>query len=87
MALTHKINMYETDHEDSTKTMATFVVQNDGVGDSFVVTKRIVTASKTKEVILTEALAEAQAEIDAWVASLAVVGKVWNPSTNSIDAP
>jgi len=87
MALTHKINMYETDHEDANKTMVTFVVQNDGVGDSFVITKRIVTASKTKEAILTEALAEAQAEIDAWVASLAVVGQVWNPTTNSIDAP
>ena len=87
MALTHKINIYEVDPEDATKTMATFVVQNDGVGDSFVVTKRIVTASKTKEVILTEALAAAQAEIDAWVASLAVVGQIWNPTTNSIDAP
>jgi hypothetical protein len=38
---------------------------------------------KTDESYVQDALAAAQAEIDAWSADVAVVGKKWNPDTNS----
>ena len=38
---------------------------------------------KTDESYVQDALASAQAEIDAWAADIAVVGKKWNPDTNS----
>jgi len=38
---------------------------------------------KTDESYVQDALAAAQSEIDAWAADIAVVGKKWNPETNS----
>ena len=85
MALTYKINLFETDHEDATKTMVTFVVRDESIDSPFVITKRITTGSNTNEQILALAQTEAQAEIDAWLASHDVLGKTWNPDTSAIE--
>ena len=85
MALTYTINMFETDHDDATKTMVTFVVNDESIDGPYVITKRITTGSNTNEQILALAQTEAQAEIDAWRASYDVLGKTWNPDTNTIE--
>jgi hypothetical protein len=38
---------------------------------------------KTDESYVQDALAAAQSEINAWAADSAVIGKKWNPDTNS----
>ena len=85
MSLTYKINMFETDHDDATKTMVTFVVSDESIDSPFVITKRITTGSNTNEQILALAQTEAQAETDAWVASYDDLGKTWNPDTNTLE--
>jgi hypothetical protein len=76
--------MYETDHEDESKTMVTFVVSDTTIDSTFITTKRITTGSKTKEQILAEAHTSSQEEVGAWVSSFETVGKEWNPETNSL---
>ena len=84
MALEYNINIYETDNDDATKTMVTFVVKDDSNDNSFVVTKRITTGSKTKEAILDEAFSESQSDVSEWQETLTTVGKTWNPDSGSI---
>ena len=84
MALDYNINIYETDNDDSEKTMVTFVVKDQSKDKSFVVTKKITTGSKTKEEILEEAYSESQPNVDEWQETLTVIGKNWNPSTSKI---
>lgn len=38
---------------------------------------------KSDEAYVQEALEAAQSEIDTWVADTSIIGKKWNPSTNS----
>jgi len=85
MALQYKINMFETDGSDADKTFVTFIVEDNVSHEKFAISKSITTASKSNEVIVKEAQAAAQTEIDAWVASYAVVNKIWNPDTESFE--
>ena len=53
---------------------------------SFAIDKREpLVQGKTDEQYVQEALALAQAEIDEWVASQSIVGRKWNPQTNSFE--
>lgn len=61
-----------------------FYVKDDG--KTLAIDKRVpLSAGKSDEQYVQDALALAQAEIDAWVASRAVVGRKWNPQTNSFE--
>lgn len=62
-----------------------FMVTNDN-GKLLAIDKQIAIAEgKTDEQYVQEALAAAQAEIDDWNVSASVVGRKWNPDTNSFE--
>jgi len=82
MSLTYAIDKFEIDGEDATKTLIGFRI-TDANGDIFIIDKRVTTGSNSDEQLVTAAQSAAQSEIDAWVASRANVGKIWNPDTNS----
>tara|TARA_A100000172_G_scaffold65437_1_gene44961 strand:- start:241 stop:495 length:255 start_codon:yes stop_codon:yes gene_type:complete len=84
MALDYKINIYETDPEDASKTYVTFVVTNEQ-NQSLVCSTSITTGTKKAETILKEAQAALQTDIDAWAASIGNIGKTWNPDTEAIE--
>ena len=61
-----------------------FMVSNEG--KAFAIDKRVPLASgKTDAQYVQEALALAKPEIDEWVASQSVIGRKWNPQTNSLE--
>ena len=80
MATTYEINMFETDSVNSSKTMVTFKVTDTTNNKILVITKSVTTGSNTNAEICTAA----QTEINAWVASNALIGKTWNPDTSEI---
>lgn len=84
MSLTYKIKSYETDIEDSSKTRVGFYV-TDAQGNKLAIDKLVTTGSKSKQTIVTEASNAAQDEINDWASQFEVVGKTWNPDTNSIE--
>ncbi len=84
MSLIYKIKNYETDTDDSSKTRVGFYV-TDSQGNKLAIDKLVTTGSKSKETIITEASNAAQNEIDAWASQFEVVGKIWNPDTNSFE--
>ena len=84
MSLIYKIKSYETDIEDSSKTRVGFYV-TDAQGNQLAVDKLVTTGSKSKQTIVTEASNAAQDEINDWASQFEVVGKTWNPDTNSIE--
>lgn len=56
----------------------------DANGNKLAIDKLVPIADgKTDESYVQDALAAAQPEIDSWAADAAVVGKKWNPDTNS----
>ncbi len=57
----------------------------DSIGNIFIIDKKVTTGSNSDEQLVTAAQSAAQSEIDAWVASRANVGKIWNPETNSFE--
>ncbi|BAQ85384.1 hypothetical protein [uncultured Mediterranean phage uvMED] len=84
MSLTYVIKSYETDTEDSSKTRVGFYV-TDAQGNKLAIDKLVTTGSKSKQTIVTEASNAAQDEINDWASQFEVVGKTWNPDTNSIE--
>ena len=84
MSLKYVIKSYETDFEDSSKTRVGFFV-TDTQGNKLAIDKLVTTGSKSKEAIITEASNAAQDEIDTWASQFEVVGKIWNPDTNSFE--
>ncbi len=84
MSLTYVIKSYETDFEDSSKTRVGFFV-TDAQGNKLAIDKVVTTGSKSKQTIVTEASNAAQDEINDWASQFEVVGKTWNPDTNSIE--
>lgn len=84
MSLTYTIDKFQTDPDDNNKTLVGLKI-TDSSGNVFIIDKRITTGSKTDEQLVTAAQAEGQAEIDEWAKSFAVVGKNWNPETNSFE--
>ena len=83
MALDYKINIYETDPNDASKTYVTFIVTNEEK-QAYACSTSITTGTKKPETILKQAQAALQSDIDTWAASVKV-GKTWNPDTESIE--
>ncbi len=84
MSLIYQIKNYEIDSEDSSKTKVGFYV-SDKQGNKFAVDRSVTTGSKSKEEIITEASNLAKDSIDKWASEFEVVGKIWNPDTNSFE--
>ena len=84
MSLTYKIKTYETDTEDSSKTRVGFYV-TDAQDNKLAIDRLVTTGSKSKEEIITEASNLAKDSIDKWASEFEVVGKIWNPDTNSFE--
>tara|TARA_R100001163_G_C5044468_1_gene181969 strand:+ start:1122 stop:1376 length:255 start_codon:yes stop_codon:yes gene_type:complete len=84
MSLIYKIKTYETDTEDSSKTRVGFYV-TDAQGNKLAIDRLVTTGSKSKETIIKEASDAAKDTIDTWASQYEVVGKVWNPDTNSFE--
>lgn len=84
MALTYKINIFETDPADASKTQVTLVVTDDTNDRVFAITKSVTTGSNTNAQIVKAAQTAAQSEINTWEAQGAVTGKTWNPDTEEI---
>jgi len=75
----YEVKTFETEGDNK---RVGFLVDNNG--KLFAVDKLIaIVDGKTDESYVQDALAAAQSEIDAWAADAAVVGKKWNPDTNS----
>jgi len=84
MSLTYTIKNYETDTEDSSKTRVGFYV-TDSQGNKLAIDRLVTTGSKSKQAIVTEASNAAKDTIDTWSSQFEVVGKVWNPDTDSFE--
>ena len=75
----YEVKTFETEGDNK---RVGFLIDNNG--KMFAVDKLIaIVDGKTDESYVQDALAAAQSEIDAWAADAAVVGKKWNPDTNS----
>ena len=75
----YEIKTFET--EGDSKRVG-FMVDNNG--KKLAIDKLVtIVDGKTDESYVQDALTAAQSEIDAWAANTAVVGKKWNPDTNS----
>lgn len=77
----YEVKTFET--EGSNKRVG-FMVDNNG--KKFAIDRLIeIVEGKTDESYVQDALAAAQSEIDAWAADASVVGRKWNPETNSFE--
>lgn len=75
----YEVKTFETD--GANKRVGFTVTKNDNI---FVIDKLVaIVDGKTDESYVQDALSAAQSEIDAWAADIAVVGKKWDPATNS----
>ena len=85
MAVSYKIDKFEEiDDGGTAKMLIGFQCTNEG--EVLMIDKKVnVVAGKTDNTYTQEALAAGQAEIDAWVASGANIGKTWNPSSNALE--
>ena len=81
MALTYKIKDFTT---VGSNVLVGFQVTDDSDGQNFFIDKTVTKGSKTDNVIIEEAQAAAQTEIDEWVASRANVGKTWDPTSKTL---
>ena len=84
MSLIYKIKTYETDTEDSSKTRVGFYI-TDAQGNKLAIDRLVTTGGKSKETIIKEASDAAKNTIDTWASQYEVVGKVWNPDTDSYE--
>ena len=77
--MNYEVKTFET--EGANKRVG-FMVNDDG--KMFAIDKLVPIADgKTDESYVQDALTAAQSEIDSWAADSAVIGKKWNPNTNS----
>ena len=77
----YEVKTFET--EGSNKRVG-FMVDNNG--KKFAIDRLVeIVEGKTDESYVQDALAAAQSEIDSWAADVAVVGRKWNPDTNSFE--
>jgi len=77
----YQIKNFQTDGDQK---MVGFIVKNND--KAFAIDKRVpIVSGKTDEQYVQEALALAQPEINEWIASQSVVGRKWNPQTNSFE--
>ena len=85
MALTYKIVKFETDENDSTKTMVGFDITDSDTGRILAVDGSTTTEGKTDSQICTAAQASIQSTIDTWASGIVNLGKTWNPDSSSIE--
>ena len=77
----YEVKTFET--EGSNKRVG-FMVDNNG--KKFAIDRLVeIVEGKTDESYVQDALAAAQSEIDSWAADASVVGRKWNPDTNSFE--
>ena len=75
----YEVKTFETEGDNK---RVGFMVDNNG--KMFAIDKLVPIADgKTDESYVQDALTAAQPEIDSWAADAVVVGKKWNPDTNS----
>ena len=87
MSVSYKIDKFsEIDDSGTAKMLIGFQCKNSVDDSVLIIDKKVnVVADKTDNAYTQEALAAAQAEIDAWVLDGANVGKTWNPDSNSLE--
>ena len=75
----YEVKTFETEGDNK---RVGFLVNNNG---KMLAIDKLITLvdGKTDESYVQDALAAAQSEIDAWAADASVVGRKWNPDTNS----
>ena len=79
--MNYEVKTFET--EGSNKRVG-FMVDNNG--KKFAIDRLVeIVEGKTDESYVQDALAAAQSEIDSWAADASVVGRKWNPDTNSFE--
>ena len=77
----YEVKTFET--EGSNKRVG-FMVDNNG--KKLAIDRLVeIVEGKTDESYVQDALAAAQSEIDSWAADASVVGRKWNPDTNSFE--
>lgn len=85
MALTYKINIYETDPSAANKTQVTLVVTDTDNNQTLAITKSVVTGSKTSDNIVKAAYDASLTEINEWQAANSIIGKSFNVATGEIE--
>lgn len=79
-----KYEIKNFDEVDGNKTVGFWVTDDNG--QKLAIDKTIpVVTGKTQEQYVQEALVLAKDEIDDWASSMAIVGRTWNPETNSFE--
>ena len=79
--MNYEVKTFET--EGSNKRVG-FMVDNDG--KKLAIDRLVeIVEGKSDESYVQDALAAAQSEIDSWAADVSVVGRKWNPDTNSFE--
>lgn len=75
----YEVKTFETEGDNK---RVGFIINNNG---KKLAIDRLITIvdGKTDESYVQDALAAAQSEIDSWVSDTAIVGRKWNPETNS----
>lgn len=75
----YEVKTFETEGDNK---RVGFIINNNG---KKLAIDRLITIvdGKTDESYVQEALAAAQPEIDSWASDTAIVGRKWNPETNS----
>ena len=77
----YEVKTFET--EGSNKRVG-FMVDNNG--KKLAIDRLVeIVEGKTDESYVQDALAAAQSEIDSWASDASVVGRKWNPDTNSFE--
>ena len=75
----YEVKTFETDGDNK---RVGFMVNDNG--KRFAIDKLVpISDGKTDESYVQDALTAAQSEIDSWASDAAVIGKKWNPETNS----
>lgn len=74
-------------HNEGDKKLVGFFVK-DSSGAELLIDKKVdLVDGKTDEKYVEEAMALCKAEVDEWASSRAIIGKQWNPDTNSFVQP
>jgi len=79
-----KYEIKNFDQIDGNKIVGFWVTDENG--QKLAIDKNVpIVSGKSKEQYVQEALALAQDEIQEWANSIQIVGRVWNPDTNSFE--
>jgi len=88
MALTYKISTFEAELDSSDnptgKKNVGFEVTDDSDKSIYLINKAIEIGSKSDDEITDEAYTTSKAQVDAWAAAKANIGKTFDPSSKKI---